>query len=59
MAKKNKDRAGRKAERIMEVAAAGAYCLRKMRLVGKKKLTARQRDRLKACVRAEVGPKKR
>jgi uncharacterized protein YlxP (DUF503 family) len=60
MAKKKmtKAQAQRAAGRIMEVAAAGAHCLRKMRLVGKK-LTARQKERFKVCIRAEVGPKKK
>lgn len=43
------------ADRIVQVIGAAGQCLRQLRLVGKK-LSARQKGRLKACMLDLVGP---
>jgi hypothetical protein len=53
-----KAEADRRAKRIMRVAAAAAHCLRKMGLVGKR-LTAKQKSKLKVCMMSEVGRRRK
>jgi ketosteroid isomerase-like protein len=48
--------AERTAGRIMKVAGAAAACMRKLRITGKKKLSQRQKTKLRACIIGEVGP---
>lgn len=45
------------AERIMQVAAAAAHCLRRLRLTGKR-LTGKRKAKLKACMVGLVGKRK-